>query len=74
VCIVRSIGSREVVKRREVKIDEGLELEDILREGNLSSRPVLTSRKAERLRRSDQARFPQEGQDRMSPVYRLGRS
>jgi hypothetical protein len=27
--IERSIGSREVVKRREVKIDEGLVLEDI---------------------------------------------
>jgi hypothetical protein len=68
----RSEGA--VVYRREKRINEGLVLEDILREGNLSSRTVLTSRKAERLRRSDQARFPQEGQDRMSTVYRLGRS
>jgi hypothetical protein len=42
--------------------------------GNLSLRTVLTSRKAERLRRSDQARFPQEGQDRMSHFFCVGGS
>ena len=67
-------GQYGAVKRREVKIDEGIVLEEISEKGNPSSRPVLTSRKAKRLRRSDQARFPQEGQDRMFPVYRLGRS
>ena len=74
VRIEKRMGSTEVVKRREVKIDEGLVLEDISEKGNLSSGTVLTSRKAERLRRSDQARFPQEGQDRMSHIFCVGGS
>ena len=70
----KGIGTGVLVKRREMSLYHGLVLEDIFEKGNLSSSPVLTSRKAERLRRSDQARFPQEGQDRMSLVYCLGRS